>query len=522
MAARFAALAGAKVVVLDKARAATSGPTAFAAGDILCWLPGEEALEEWVEAYLRVGGGLNSREWLANLFETNYRLVTQLDGEGFPFHKDPEGNFVRRSGRGPLVKCVLAPMYKFQEFSRRECRKRGVTFIDRLAVAKILLSGSRPAGVAGFHVQTGEFLALSAKAVVLASGGCSFRGPFFGQDVVAGEGLRLALEAGAKLAYMEYGNHYNVTLAAFDTYGQSKFMAHGGRYVNGQGQELSLRGASGNAIVKTMVEEVRAGRGPIYMDLSGFQERELVEKLMPNLARLLARSSLNFYGARNKVLPAFTGTSNAAAAGVLINARGESSIPGLFAAGDTAAKGLVVGGCIGLSGISLAWALYTGFLAGTNAAAYAQKNGAVTIEASTLKEAQATLFAPLERKGCFAARDILIATGRLMGRVDISLLHTEKRIFEALEKVNDLKERLKDSAANDPHELMIWYEALSAATVAEASLLSALRRRETRADFYHEDYPYLDAELETVLGVRRTESKLIVEKMGRPDGGLLR
>nr|WP_269456774.1 FAD-binding protein [Thermanaeromonas toyohensis] len=520
MAARFAALEKAKVVVLDKARAATSGPSAFAAGDILCWLPGEEPLEEWIEAYFQVGAGLNSREWLASLLDTNYRLILELDRQGFPFEKE-NGKFLRRSGRGPLVKCVLAPMYKFQEFSRELCLKLGVTFLDRVAVTKIIFSGGQPNGLIGFHVRTGDFIAIQAKAIILATGGCSFRGPFFGQNVVAGEGLRLGLEAGAKLAYMEYGNHYNVSLAAFNTYGQSKFMAHGGKYLNSLGQELPLKGASGNTIVKALVEEVKAGRGPIYMDLTGFRERELIEKLMPNLARLIARSGIDFYGIKHEVWPAFTGTSNAAAAGIWIDRKGMSTVPGLFAAGDTAAKGLVVGGCIGLSGISLAWALYTGFLAGKNAARYAKETPPLRIsEEPSLEEEQNTIFTPLRHKEKqFIARDLLIKTSQLMSRVDISLIRSEERILTALKQIKESQQKLIESAARDPHELMIWYETLSTLTVAEAILLSALHRKETRGDFYREDYPEANPELESVLGVGKSGDSLVVTKLGKPEEG---
>ncbi|HHX50054.1 MAG TPA: FAD-binding protein, partial [Clostridia bacterium] len=109
MAAKTAAEKGQKVVLVDKARAGTSGPTAFAAGDFLCWIPGEDSLDEWADYYLDIGEGLNSREWITNLFQTNYEIIRELDREGYYLEKKLDGSYLRRGGRGRITKCVLIP-----------------------------------------------------------------------------------------------------------------------------------------------------------------------------------------------------------------------------------------------------------------------------------------------------------------------------------------------------------------------------------------------------------------------------
>jgi len=508
-AARQAAEDGARVALVDKARAGTSGPTAFAAGDILCWIPGLDSLEDWVQAYLEAGEGLNSRVWLTRFFEGHYRLVESLSELGFPFVKDEEGNFVRRSGRGPIVKCVLAPMLEFQEMNRRACASLGVKILDRFCAAEVIMADGRPRGVAGFDVHSGRVTVIKSPAVVLSAGGCSYRGPFFGQDVVAGEGLAMALAAGASLAYMEYGNHYNVSLASFDTYGQSKFMAHGGRYVNRLGQAfLQATGAqghraSGNAAALAMVEEVKSGRGPVYMDLTGFRERRLAGELMPNLKMALDSGGINLFGEKHEVIPAFTGTSNASPAGAWIDQRGQTSVGGLFAAGDCACKGLVTGSCVGISGVSLAWANFTGHLAGREAAAWAKNIGCPDV-AIDIDELNGRLLGPLGRKTARRPGGILRSLGEEMARVDVSLIRSGTRLVNTLGKISAWRWELENLArAEDPHELAIWYEARSALAVAESTVLSALERRESRGGHYREDFPGKDPDSNLVLSVEQ-------------------
>ena len=520
MAAWTAARSGARVILADKARAGTSGPTAFAAGDILCWVPSEDNLQEWVDAYLEYGLGLNSASWVAALLQGNHILVQRLVSEGFPVETDADGRWVRRSGRGPLVRCVLAPMLQWQEALRARCLKRGVTLMDRVAVERVLVDGGRAIGVAGFDVRTGEFHALMAPAVILATGGCSYRGPFFGQQVVAGEGLMMALEAGASLAYMEYGNHYNVSLLRFPTYGQSKFMAHGGRYLNRHGEPFLTRRepglgqrAVGNEAVRHMVEDVRAGNGPIYLDLSRFEEWELVRKLMPNLMLMLERAGVDLRRSPEPVIPAFTGTSNASAAGIMIDSQGQTTLPGLFAAGDCACKGLVVGACIGVTGVSLAWANLTGHLAASSALQYAGQGHRVGASPETLQHARQELFAPLRRSASGRPRDTLIELSRLMGRVDVSLLRHEERLGRALRRVRELKAALAEAAgASDLHELMLWHEAASSLACAEATLLSALSRRETRGGHYREDDPETDPLQASVILAGLADGRLEIRR----------
>jgi len=506
-AAGRAAGLGARVTLLDKARAGSSGLTAFSAGGILCWVPGQDSLGDWVQSFLEAGEGLNSRAWVTRFLEGNYRQLESLESRGYPFLKDGEGHFIRHTGPGPQNRHLIAPMRRFQEKNRQECQSLGVNIIDRCCIAVVLTQGGRAAGVAGFDVYTGKVTVVLAPAVVICSGGCSYRGPHFGQDVVSGEGLAMAMEAGARLAFMEYGNHYGVSLACFDTCGQSEFLSRGGKYVNGLGQ-FFLEGegkpgrrAAGNAAVKAMVDEVSSGRGPIYMDLTAFRQQRPAWELMPNLKAALDRSGIDIFADRHEVIPAFTGASSASPAGIWIDGRCRSSLAGLFAAGDCACKGPVTGSCVGIPGIGLAWANYTGHLAGRSAANYAGSAEAALYKPE-LSEISRQLLLPLGREFARRPGAILRELGEEMSRVDVSLVRSSTRLVSALGKVSTWRWELENyCGAGDLHELVTWYEAKSALAVAEATLLAAMERRESRGGHYREDYPEKSPHFELALAV---------------------
>lgn len=506
-AARQAAGLGARVVLLDKARAGASGPSAFSPGEMICWLPGEDSLGDWIQAYLDAGEGLNSRAWLTMFLEGHYRLVESLASQGFNFLLDGDGNFVRWPGQGPQVKCVLAPMQAFQEKNRQACLALGVTVIDRFCVVELLIRDGRAEGVAGFSLRDGRISAVLARSVVISSGGCSYRGPFFGQDTVAGEGLAMALAAGAGLAYMEYGNHYDVSLAGIDTCGLSGLMARGGRYLNRFGRIFPEKEghpegpASGNELARAMVEEVRSGRGPVYADLNGLRDRMLAEKLMPNLKLALDRGGIDLFTGRHEVIPAFTGTSGASPAGIWIDPGGGTSVEGLFAAGDAAGKGLVTGACVGITGISPAWASFTGHLAGRSAAGHA-RNTDPGKGPRGLEEREAKILSPLEKRNARRPGDILRSLGEEMARLDVGLIRSGPRLASALGKVSTWRWELENlCGSGDPHELMVWYEARGSLNVAEATLLSAMERRESRGGHFREDFPEKDPAFGFVIAV---------------------
>ena len=120
------------------------------------------------------------------------------------------------------------------------------------------------------------------------------------------------------------------------------------------------------------------------------------------------------------------------------------------------------------------------------------------------------ILGPMERQGLLRPRDILLALGEEMARVDVSLIRNEERLSRSLSRVRGWRRDLESAGAVDPHELVIWHEAASSAAVAEATLMAALVRRESRGGHYREDYPEKKEGLGHVLAVESPGGEMAV------------
>jgi succinate dehydrogenase / fumarate reductase flavoprotein subunit len=170
----------------------------------------------------------------------------------------------------------------------------------------------------------------------------------------------------------------------------------------------------------------------------------------------------------------------------------QTSIPGLFAAGEAAAG---LHGANRLGGNSLSDLLVFGRRAGLGAAEYAKRSAALTVDASQIEEAERQMLAPFERsdgESPYAIHDDLQAAMQSL----VGIFRNEGDLLQALEEIEKLKERaanmrVEGSRLFNPG----WHLAKdlqSMLTIAEAVTRSALARRESRGAHSRIDYPSLD------------------------------
>jgi succinate dehydrogenase / fumarate reductase flavoprotein subunit len=170
----------------------------------------------------------------------------------------------------------------------------------------------------------------------------------------------------------------------------------------------------------------------------------------------------------------------------------ESSIPGLFAAGEAAAG---LHGANRLGGNSLSDLLVFGRRAGLAAAEQAKRSSAPAIDSSQIVDAELQMLSPFERSGGespYAIHDDLQGVMQSL----VGIFRTAEDLHRALLEIDKLKERaacvrVEGSRLFNPG----WHLARdlqSMLTVAEAVTRSALARRESRGAHSRIDYPGLD------------------------------
>jgi succinate dehydrogenase/fumarate reductase flavoprotein subunit len=488
------------VLLVDKARVGTTGCSAFAAGDILWWTP-EDDLNAWLNNYARWGGYLLDPEWFALTCHDIHERVLDMDRWGAPFERTPEGKLARKPGRGHNA-AVVFPGIKLMDLLRRKVEGAGARIVDRVMVTDLIVEEGRLAGAVGFDITTGEFCIIEAKAVILAAGGCSWKGNYFGQDMVCGEAYALAYRHGARLVHMEYSNTYNSTSRHFDVYGMSRFQRLGGKFTNALGERFMHKydpelgdGAFCHTLALGMAKEVRDGRGPIYFDLFDMNEedRSLSRKLLPMLIEMFDQAGMDIFKERLEWVPAFQGSVGTASGILLVDHSCASTAEGIYAAGDSAAEGLVIGGINGPGAINLTWAIVTGYRSGEGAAVNAQGKKSSRLPKGLADNLETRTFSFLDGEGDIKPQDAYYNLQELVIGWDKSIIRHEKRMKDGLASVERLRsEVLPRIKAADPHQLMRAHEVAATLLTTEIVLESALFRKESRAGHYREDYPQTD------------------------------
>ncbi len=497
---------GKKVILVDKAYIGRSGCSPFAAGAINVRLP-EDDLHTWMEEIIVRGEYLNDQEWVKLQLEEGYKLVDEMQAWGKKYGKlimdeDANGKYVRRKARGN-IKTLTGVMnaLPMMDTLRRKSKEVGVELVERVMVTHLFAHDGRVVAALGLQTRTGEVHLFEAPAVVLAAGGCGFKSYFIGHHNLTGEAHHMAYRAGAWLRNLDQAMS-NTTARELDIHGLSHMVGCGGRFLNRHGEEFMLRydpevgsRARLTRLVIGMAKEVQAGRGPVYMDLTGVtpEDQAMLRRILPEGFRAFERIGIDPFKQRVEWMPSFEG-SLIHGGGVHINGKCESTLPGLYAVGDASCT--PEHGTWSITGLNLTFCFVSGARAGQFGAEYASRIPAVDPGqiADQVALAVEEVLAPLKSPKGLRSDEF---TYRLLENLipyRVAYLRDEGTLKKALENVQALRQEEERTRvwARDPHELVKANEVRSMVWVAEMILQSVLFRRESRGFVYREDYPMTD------------------------------
>ena len=173
-----------------------------------------------------------------------------------------------------------------------------------------------------------------------------------------------------------------------------------------------------------------------------------------------------------------------ASGGIRADARGNTAVPGLLAAGTARATepGVYAGG------FALMTTSVLGYMAGENAAELLADTPAPTPDTDVEAEFE-RMFAPLGKSGLHF-KEVLRHIQSVVFPYDVSIIKTEESLERARrELVSIIENEVPAMAAEDPHYLLKVLETRAIAFVSLMYVKASLERRETRAGHFREDYP---------------------------------
>jgi adenylylsulfate reductase subunit A len=440
-------------------------------------------------------------------------------------HDPATGTYYRtRSFGAPGAYWVNFNGKNLKPLQAQEVRRLGCEVLDFVSATKLFVQKGRIAGVSGYNIRTGEFSIVQCPAVVVATGntnrlyetptGMPFNTWLCPYDTGAAQAL--AFDAGAELANMEYVR-LTIVPKGFSAPGLNAYTGEGATFVNGLGEPFMDKyhklgdKAPRNVLVYGCLMEVKAGRGPLFLDCTKLPADNLqhlkatIGTDKDTLPDYFEQKGIDIAEAPFEVEVSEgmqTGPLEVVGSGVKIDSQCRSTVEGLFAAGDCADQMKIVH-----------LALTGGYAAGRAAAQYAGRSPGDSLVDGDVAAERARVLAPLERRSGVHYREIEDVLRRIMKEY-VGPMRTEIGLKTAERKIVQLKGELLQIKAANPHELVRGLETENLLTVGEIMATAAQVRRESRFIPYHYrlDYPERnDAEWNGQIVVHKTNGSISTE-----------
>ena len=498
----------ASIIIAEKANIKRSGCLAAGVNAINAYIVEGRKPEDYVEYAKKDADDIVREDLLLTMSERLNEVTAKMEKLGLVILKDENGRYVARGNRnikinGENIKPILADAVNSLE---------NVIVINRLNITDYIVKDNTILGAVGFNIDTGEAYEIRAKKVLCATGGAAGlykpNNPGFSRHKMwyppfnTGAGFAMGINAGAEMTTFEMRF---IALRCKDTIAPTGTIAQGvgAKQVNSLGEVYENRyGLTTSQRVYGTVRENIEGRGPCYLRTEGIssEQDESLKKAYLNMApsqtlkwiesgKNPSEQNVEIEGTEPYIVGGHT------ASGYWVDNNRETTIHGLFAAGD------VAGGC--------PQKYVTGALAEGEIAAQAiaerlegSGKGFVVNEVadSELSENAFAKKSEYERflnnkQGLVDIEQTEEAMQKIMdqyaGGISTDYQYNEARLELADEKIKFLEQSVDNLAAQDADDLLRIYEIRERLTVCRSVIAHLKARKETRWHSFAEnmDYP---------------------------------
>lgn len=506
MAALTAAENGAQVLLLEKAHVRHSGALAMGMDGVNnAVIPGKATPEDYVAEITRANDGIVNQRTVYQTATRGFAMVQRLERYGVKFEKDEHGEYavrrVHRSGSYvlpmPEGKDVKKALYRVL---RQRSMREKIRIENRLVPVRVLTENGRAVGAAALNSRTGEFVAVAAKAVILATGACGRLGlPASGylygtyeNPTNAGDGYSMAYHAGAELSGIEC---FQVNPLIKDYNGPAcAYVANpfGGYQVNALGERFVDSDYWSGQMMAEVKREIESARGPIYLKVSHLPDETV--SALENILHTTERPTRGTFHANRghdyrthdieMHISEIGLCGGHSASGVWVDEHARTTVPGLYAAGDLA--------CVPHN--YMIGAFVYGDLAGEHAASTLTDVAAPQqLPEDQLIDAHELVYRPLRQPDGPPQPQVEYKLRRFVNDY-VAPPKTAAKLSIAVQTFDRMRDEIADMGATTPHELMRAVEVSFIRDCAEMAARSSLTRTESRWGLYHDraDLPERD------------------------------
>ncbi|MDP8954936.1 MAG: succinate dehydrogenase flavoprotein subunit [Actinomycetota bacterium] len=448
--------------------------------------------------------------------------VIELEHYGLPFNRTPDGRIdqrrfgghTRNHGEAPVRRaCYSADRtgHMILQTLYQQCVKRGVTFFDEFMALDVALVDGRVAAVVAYELATGDLHVFATKGLLFATGGF---GKMFkvtsNAHALTGDGPGLLYRRGIPLQDMEFFQFHPTGIYKLGILLSEAARGEGGVLRNADGERFMERYASTvkdlaprDMVSRAMLTEIREGRGMgpdgdyVHLDLTHLPPEQIDAKL-PDIADFVR----TYQGLEPKVdLIPIQPTAHYAMGGIPTNVDAEvvvdavgTVVPGLYAAGECAC--VSVHGANRLGTNSLLDIVVFGRRGGRTMAAFAAEADQPELPDDAEGDVRRRIEALTTSSG---GERVAVVRRELQEQMmlEASVFRTEESLAAVSRTLGDLRARYADVRIDDKgavfnYDLTEGLELGYLLDLAEALVVSARARTESRGAHFRDDHPTRD------------------------------
>ena len=514
----------AKIVIAEKANIKRSGCLAAGVNAINAYIVKGRKPQDYVDYARKDADEIVRGDLLLTMSEHLNEVTSKMEQLGLVILKDENGDYVARGNRnikinGENIKPILADAVNQLD---------NVEVINHLNITDYIVEDNMIKGAFGFHMENGTAYEICAKKVLCATGGAAGlykpNNPGFSRHKMwyppfnTGAGYAMGIDAGAEMTTFEMRF---IALRCKDTIAPTGTIAQGvgAKQVNAKGEIYEDKyGITTSQRVYGTTQENLEGRGPCYLRTEGIEKEKDTDlkKAYLNMApsqtlkwieqgKDPSEQNVEIEGTEPYIVGGHT------ASGYWVNTNRETTIHGLYAAGD------VAGGC---PQKYVTGALVEGELAALD---IVEKLKDQTFDITDNKEEQLLDEKVKEYNNILSDKDSIFTIEQMeeamqkvmdayAGGISSHYQFNENCLNLAKEKINNLITLSGQLSAKDYHELMFYYELKERLTICLTLIEHLKARKETRWHSFAEnlDHPQKSDDWKKYVNTKKVEGKIKV------------
>jgi L-aspartate oxidase len=459
--------------------------TNLAQGGIAAVTRKDDSVQLHIEDTLHVGSGLSNKRMVKILAEKGPEAIRNLLSFGVAFDKEDDELHLTTEGGHSMARVLHSGDSTGKEIEQAMTESvresPDIEVFENCFAIDLILTNKECVGAKILDIKQRRVRDVFARATVLATGGVGYiYQNTTNPEIATGDGIAIALRAGAKIEDMEFVQFHPTTL---NKPGAPHFLisealrGEGAILVNGKGVRFMLKYdsmgelAPRDIIARTIFNELK--KGSVYLDIR-HKGRNFILDRFPMIYQECLKYDIDITEDLIPVSPA----AHYICGGIKTNEYGETSIPNLLAFGECTCTG--VHGANRLASNSLLESVVFSSLGAQKAKRYLKN------KLETLPQQEGPAFSNIETPELnYLKTELRKALWDYVG-----IIRNEEQMGLMLEKLEHLNARLVAIGGNGVNTRFL--ELKNMATIAHLVTKAAYTRKESRGTHYREDYPATD------------------------------